>query len=82
MFWEIKKICIVDRNVKDIMFIVSKVVTVRFNEHFQCYEVVPPPTISLKVGFACCLPLNQTKPKGIRTRSKFVCLRYEIDSTN
>lgn len=53
------------RNVRDIMFIVSKKETIQLNEHYQCYEVVTPSIDELKVAyskdFTCHVPLNQIK---------------------
>lgn len=82
-FWDIKKIFIINRNLTDLVFIVSGRETLRFNEHYQCYEVALPQRRNFKVAYAkdftCYLPLNLVKPVGWRHRSKFVNLRYEID---
>ena len=63
-----------------IMSIVSEKVTLHFNNHFQCYEVVTPHNPKMKVAyvkdFACYFPLSQSKPFGIRTRGY---LRYDVE---
>ena len=57
---EIKKICIVNRNIADVMFVVLAKETVQFNEYFQCYEVVSPDRRNLCIvysrQFSCYLP--------------------------
>ena len=82
--WEIKKIFILNNNVENAMFAVSEKETLRFCERFQCYEVAAPLRKNVRIiysrDFTCYLPLNQIKPFG-QTRSKYVCMRYEIDPT-
>lgn len=84
-FWELKKICIVDRNIDKVMFIVLEKETVGFNEHYQCFEVVSPARSIEKIvyvnDFTSYLPMNLLIPIGVRgTQTKFVCLRFDIDT--
>ena len=46
--FEQKQICVVNRNIKDLVF-VSKKETIQFNEHYQSYEVDTPSVSQLKV---------------------------------
>lgn len=83
LFWGVDKIAIVNKYVRDIMFIVSEKETLHFNKHFQCYEVVIPANPMTKVAyvkdFSCILPLSQTKSLGTRTSSRFICVRYDLE---
>lgn len=83
-FWEIQKICIVNRNFADIMFVVLAKETVKFNDHYQCYEVVATKHNNLKIvyskQFSCYLPLHQVKVNGVQNRTKFIFMRFEIEA--
>ncbi|KAG1681703.1 hypothetical protein GQR58_011697 [Nymphon striatum] len=41
-FWELKKICIVDRKIDRVMFVVLEKETVGFDKHYQCFEIATP----------------------------------------
>ena len=82
-FWELKKICVVNKNVERAMFVVSEKETTSFNRHYQCFEVVSPVSCVEKVfyseDFISYLPMNLLKPIGVRTPKKLVCNRFDID---
>lgn len=78
--YQIKKICIINKDVSKIMFIVSELQSVQFCEHYQCYEVSNPVRRHLKVtywkDFTSHLPLSQIK---IGLNKKYICMRYEVE---
>jgi hypothetical protein len=86
LFWKIEKIAIINKIVSEIMFIVSQKETLLFNKHYQCYEVVTPTKPQIKVtyfkDFSCYLPLSESKAQGdqVCSNSKFICVRYDLDS--
>ena len=68
LFWKISKIAIINKIAREVMFIVSEKETLRFNKHYQCYEVVTPAEPQIKVAylkdFSCYLPLSESKAQG------------------
>ena len=83
-FWEIKKIYIINNDVRKIIFIVSEMETILFNKHFHSYEVIHPAQSNCRIAYArdftCHVPFNQVTQTGLRTRSRFVCVRYDIET--
>ena len=81
-FWEIKEISIINNDVDKALFVVNKKETLTFSEHYQAYEVVTPRQKHTEAvyweNFTCHLPFNEIKP--FRGHSRYICLRYELDS--
>lgn len=84
VFWEVQKIVVLKKLISSAMFIVAQKDTIGFSQHFQSYEVVTPANPTTKIvytrDFSCFLPLHQVKPVGIRTGSKFICYRYDLEA--
>ncbi|XP_046853447.1 uncharacterized protein LOC124446617 isoform X5 [Xenia sp. Carnegie-2017] len=80
-FWEVIGIYIINQNVANAMFVVSRKQTVRFSEHYQAYEVAQSKQKEIKIKYfkelTSHLPFNLIKPFGCNT--KYICHRYEID---
>ena len=84
IFWEVIKIVILNKYVRDIMFVVSAKETFHFHNHFQCYKVVKLANPQIKVAyfkdFSCVIPLSQHKPPGlVHTCRRLVCTRYDLE---
>ncbi|XP_046860897.1 uncharacterized protein LOC124454130 [Xenia sp. Carnegie-2017] len=80
-FWEVIGIYIINQNVANAMFVVSRKQTVRFSEHYQAYEVAQSKQKEIKIKYfkelTSHLPFNLIKSFGCNT--KYICHRYEID---
>jgi hypothetical protein len=80
------KICTVNRNISDIIFVLSQLHTVEFNAHYQSYEVSPALRRQLVLFHQsylnCFLPLNKTKPYGVRTNYSYIVPKFEIVTNN
>lgn len=83
-FGILKKICV---NIRELKFIVSKITTIGWNDHYQAYEVgeeLNPPCV-LVIGQSVLaeyyLPLHTIKLPNV-PNSKFIVTRHEIPEIN
>lgn len=80
------KIFLLNKNINDIFFVVSKLKTIGFSMHYQSFEVqVTHPIQKLIIhheNLSSFLPLNQVKTFGVLTRNKYVVQRFDIGTNN
>ena len=85
IFWKIQGIRVLNKCTSSVLFVVSQQETLGFNNHYQSFEVVAPVNGATKIvytkDFSCFLPLNQVKPVGIQTRTKFICCRVDLEAS-
>lgn len=85
IFGQVLKICAVNKNINDILFVVSKLDTGDFSGYYQSFEVKSTlprrKIICHHRDLKSFLPLNQVKPFGVATRKKYVVQRFEIGTT-
>ena len=83
---QVWKICVVNRNFNDIIFVLSELNTVNFSSHYQSFEVetmLPGRRLICHHNdLAAFLLLNQVKPYGVATVNKHVVQRFEIGTNN
>mgnify|MGYP002803833386 FL=1 len=86
IFGKVVTICMVNRNVSDVIFVLSLLHTVEFNAHYQSYEVSPVLRRQLVLfhqsHLNCFLPLNKTKPYGVKTKNSYIVPKFEIVTSN
>jgi uncharacterized protein YifN (PemK superfamily) len=84
-FWKVHKICIPNKNLHGILFIVLPLETIGFSDHFQSYQVQLEASAkeNMKIfqqkEFTCYVPTNLCTPYGNQGSGKLVCNRYEYD---
>ncbi|XP_028417218.1 uncharacterized protein LOC114543833 [Dendronephthya gigantea] len=86
LFWRIHKICIVEKNLMGIQFVVEPMETNIFNSHFQCYEVSLPSADDMKIfkqsEFSCYIPKQICRPYGRRGGTRYICTRYDLGTNS
>ena len=86
IFGQVLKICIVNNNINDVLFVVSKLNTIEFTSHYQSFEMqtlLPRrKLIYHHKNPASFLPLNQVKPYGVAARNKYVVTIFDIGTNN
>lgn len=84
-FGKVIKICVVNKNVRDIIFAISKLNTAGFSTHYQSFEVATHGRqldLVHHKDLESFLPLSLTKPYGVKTRNKYIVQRFDIGTNN
>ena len=84
-FGKVIKICVVNKNIRDILFVVSKLNTIDFSTHYQSFEVGTRGrqlAIVHRKDLDSFLPLSLAKPYGVQTRNQYVVPRFDIGTNN
>ena len=87
IFGKVVTICTVNRNVSDVIFVLSQLHSVEFNAHYQSYEVSPVLRRQLVLfhqsHLNCFLPLNKTKPYAVKIKNcSYIVPKFEIVTSN
>lgn len=85
VFGKVVKICTINWNISDVIFLLSQLHTIEFNAHYQSYEVSSAPrqlVLFHQSYLNCFLPLNKTKPYGVRTKNSYIVPKFEMATNN
>ncbi|XP_028418108.1 uncharacterized protein LOC114543227 [Dendronephthya gigantea] len=80
-FSVIKKIVVVDGELNSCFFILERLHTIEFNEHYHAYKVEKPIDISLGIctqeELVSFMPMHYTNP--VNSNGSFVNIKYDVD---
>ncbi|XP_028409272.1 uncharacterized protein LOC114531867 [Dendronephthya gigantea] len=78
----VNKIIVFSHNLKEVNFIVSKLETTGWNDHFQAYEVELDASRNMSIvkhsQLSYVIPLHNSKPLGLQSRTIYLAPRYVV----